>query len=294
MKKLHAIDKGKRYLLGQLSKFLNFVKFEHTLFSLPLIYSGVFLAAKTQPEASLLLLVLTAATGARTVALTLNRIIDREIDRRNPRTAIRELPSGKISLQEAMVVLFIGLTLYLGSAALISTFCLILSPLPLAVFTLYPYMKRFTPLAHFGVGLGLAMAPLGGWIAVEQSLSEILPGALLALFTMLWVSGFDIIYSTLDEMFDRENHLYSFSSKYGRQKAIRISGILHVFAFASLVLLFTLYLRALAALPFLLVSGYLLYLEQKRADDVEMAFFKINVVLGFVVLGMVVAGVYFP
>ncbi|HWP82645.1 MAG TPA: UbiA-like polyprenyltransferase [Bacteroidota bacterium] len=278
----------------QLSKFFNFVKFEHTLFSLPLIYSGVFLAAKIPPEPLLLLLVLTAATGARTVALSLNRIIDREIDKRNPRTAVRELPSGKMSLREAMAVLALGLLLYLGSAALISTFCLLLSPLPLAIFTLYPYMKRFTALAHFGVGLGLAMAPLGGWFAVQQSLEGILPGLLLSIFTMLWVAGFDIIYSTLDEMFDRENNLYSFTSKYGREKAIRISGILHVLAFTVLVLLFWLFIRAVAALPFLLASGYLLYLEHQRVDNVELAFFKINAVLGFVVLGMVVAGAYFP
>ncbi len=280
--------------MSPILKFFRFVKIEHTLFSLPLIYSGVFLAAKEPPSGGLILLVLLAATSARTVALALNRIIDREIDRRNPRTAIRELPSGNMVVSEAVGVLLVGLAFYFLSAGLISTFCLVLSPLPLMIFALYPYMKRFTPLAHFGVGLGLAMAPLGGWFAVQQSFENIIPGVLLSVFTLLWVAGFDIIYSTLDEMFDRQENLYSFSAKYGKAKALKISGVLHVAAFGILALLFVIYIKAIAALPFLVVSGYLLYLEHKKADDVELAFFKINAVLGFTVFGMVVAGVYFP
>ncbi len=277
-----------------LQKFVRFVKIEHTLFSLPLIFSGAFLATKTPPTFPLLVLILLAATGARTAALALNRIIDREIDRRNPRTAVRELPSGRMNLGEALLILAVGTTLYLASAALISPFCLELSPLPLIIFTIYPYMKRFTALAHFGVGLGLAMGPLGGWFAVEQSLSNLLPGALLSLFTLFWVTGFDIIYSTLDEMFDREEQLYSFTSRYGRARALQISALLHFLAFCSLALLFILYIKAVAALPLLVLSGYLLFLEQRKAGDVELAFFRINAVLGFVILGMIVVGVYFP
>lgn len=280
--------------MQRLKSFLNFVKIEHTLFSLPLIYSGVVLAAKEQPEVSLLLLVLAAAVGARTVALSINRIIDREIDKRNPRTTGRELPSGRMSVVEASVVVGVGLCVYFLAAALISTFCLLLSPIPLIVFAFYPYMKRFTSLAHLGVGLGLAMGPLGGWFAVKGSFENAFPGALLSLFTFLWVSGFDIIYSTLDELFDRQENLYSFSSKYGRERALRISGYFHVLAFLVLGILFAVYLRAVAALPFLLVSGYLLYLEHKKADDVEFAFFQVNAVVGFSVFGMVLAGVYFP
>ena len=281
-------------MLQQIQKFLRFVKIEHTLFSLPLIYSGAFLAAKEPPTFGLLILILAAATGARTAALALNRIIDREIDRRNPRTAVRELPSGRMNVTEASFVLVLGIALYLGSAALISPFCLALSPLPLIIFTIYPYMKRFTAAAHFGVGLGLAMAPLGGWFAVEKSFQNIIPGALLSLFTLFWVTGFDIIYSTLDELFDREADLYSFTSRYGRSTALRISALLHFLAFVSLALLFIFYIKAFAAMPLLLLSGYLLYLEHRKAGDVELAFFTINAVLGFVILGMIVVGVYFP
>lgn len=277
----------------QFATLARFVKIEHTLFSLPLIFSGALLAARGWISLRLALVMLIAATGARTVALALNRIIDREIDKRNPRTAIRELPAGRMKLAEAIAVLLAGLVLYFGSAALIGRFCLIWSPLPLAVFVSYPYMKRFTPLAHFGVGLGLAMAPLAGWVAVTQSLQNILPGFVLGFFTMLWVTGFDIIYATLDEDFDRRENLYSMPSRLGKEKALRVSGYLHALAFIVLVYIFTIYIRSWIAAPFLALAGFLLYLEHAKASDVELAFFKINIVLGFVILAMVVVGVHF-
>jgi 4-hydroxybenzoate polyprenyltransferase len=277
-----------------LKKFLNFVKIEHTLFSLPLIYGGAFLAMRGLPPIRTLILILIGAVGARTVALALNRIIDREIDKRNPRTAIRELPSGRMNLAEAAGILIVGLLLYFVSAYFIGEFCLVWSPLPLAVFVFYPYMKRFTPLAHFGVGAGLAMASLGGWVAIAQSLDTLMPGIWLGLFTMFWVTGFDIIYSTMDEAFDRSENLYSFPSRFGRERALHISAVLHLLAFATLVLVFNKYLDSLAALPLLLTAGILLYYEHKQAANVELAFFKINAVLGFVVFGMIALGVYYP
>lgn len=199
---------------SRMKKLLSFVKIEHTLFSLPLIYSGVFLASRAAfPAWRILILVLTAATGARTVAFALNRIIDRRIDARNPRTASRDLPSGRMTLTEALGVLFAGLALYAGSAYLISDFCFLMSPVPLAVFVIYPTMKRFTPIAHFGVGMGLAMGPLGGWFAVSPSFDRLLAPAILSFFTLFWVAGFDIIYSTLDEEFDKKELLYSFPTR---------------------------------------------------------------------------------
>jgi 4-hydroxybenzoate polyprenyltransferase len=280
--------------LQKFQSVARFIKIEHTLFSLPLIFSGVFLASKEPPHPNLILLILFGATGARTVALALNRIIDRRIDKRNPRTTGRELPSGTMSMRDAVIILGAGLIAYFISAAVISRFCLLLSPIPLVIFTIYPYMKRFTSYAHFGVGLGLSMAPLGGWFAVKNSLDDIVPALLLSFFMFCWVSGFDIIYSTLDEAFDRVENLYSFSSRFGKTRALHISALLHLLAFLVLVFLFFMQIRAIAALPFLLISGYLLYLEQKKSHDVELAFFKINAMLGFFVLAMVLAGVYFP
>jgi len=273
---------------------LNFVRIEHTLFSLPLIFGGVFLASKDIPSPTLLVLILLGATAARTAALTLNRLIDREIDGRNPRTMNRELPSGRLTMRQGALVLAAGLVVYFVSAYLISDFCFYLSPIPLIVFTGYPYLKRLTPLAHFGVGLGLSMAPLGGWFAVTKSFTPILPGALLSLVTLLWVTGFDIIYSTLDEEFDREAGLYSFVTRFGRVRALQISGYLHLTSYAILVVLFFLYIKALLGLPFLLLSGYLLYLEHEKAEDVELAFFKINAAFGFVVFLMIIVGENWP
>ena len=274
-------------------RFFSFVKIEHTLFSLPLVYSGVMLGSGgTVPPFRLLLLVLVAATGARTVAFALNRIIDRRIDARNPRTASRDLPSGRMTLGEALLVAAAGLALYFGSAYLISDFCFRLSLIPLLVFVIYPTMKRYTPLAHFGVGLGLAMGPLGGWFAVSPSWENLLTPSLLSLFTLLWVAGFDIIYSTLDEEFDRQESLYSFPVRFGRKRALQYSALLHLVAFVLLVALFFTSIFSLLALPLLLLTGYLLYLEQKKAEDVELAFFRINAAAGTVIFCMVAVGVY--
>jgi 4-hydroxybenzoate polyprenyltransferase len=273
-------------------KYFSFVKIEHTLFSLPLVYAGVFLASRGAfPGWKPILLVLVAATGARTVAFALNRIIDRQIDARNPRTASRDLPSGRMSVVEALGVLVVGLAVYFSSAYFLSFFCFVMSPIPLMVFIVYPTMKRFTPMAHFGVGLGLAMGPLGGWFAVSPSFGIILSPALLSLFTMLWVAGFDIIYATLDEEFDKKASLFSFPSRFGKERALRYSGYLHAAAFAVLCALYVQAALSNWAFPLLLATGALLYTEQKKAEDVELAFFKINAVAGFAVLAMVLVGV---
>ncbi len=271
-----------------MKRLLSFIKIEHTLFTLPMIYSGVFLASKEKPSNELLLLVLLASVGARTVAMTLNRLIDRELDKRNPRTWNRELPSGKLTLWQVSMVLAGGFILYLTAAKLISDFCFRLSPIPLIVFIIYPYLKRFTPLAHFGVGLGMAMAPLGGWFAVNGSFDHIGTGLILPVFVLFWGSGFDIIYSTLDETFDRSANLFSFPSRFGKERALQISAVLHLLAFLALVVLFFHSLKGIVAIPPLLLSGLLLYLEEMKADDVELAFFKINILLGFNIFAMVI------
>ncbi len=275
-----------------MKKYFSFVKIEHTLFSLPLVYAGVYLASRGAfPGWGPMVLVLVAATGARTVAFALNRIIDRQIDARNPRTASRDLPSGRMSLVEAIGVLIAGLGIYFAAAYFLSFFCFVMSPIPLLVFIVYPTMKRFTPMAHFGVGLGLAMGPLGGWFAVSPSFANLLSPALLSLFTLLWVAGFDIIYATLDEVFDKKESLFSFPSRFGKERALRYSGYLHIAAFVVLVALYLQADLSRWSLPLLLATGGLLYMEQKKAEDVELAFFKINAVAGFAVLAMVLVGV---
>ena len=273
-----------------LNKYLRFVKIEHTLFILPLIYSGFLLGMTQSPSLSNLVLVLLSAVGARTSAFALNRMIDRHIDRRNPRTAMRELPSGTMTLNEAWAILAVGSAVYLLSAAFISPFCLMISPIPLLIFTLYPYLKRFTVLAHFGVGLGMSMAPLGGYFAASPSFDNMFPAILLCVFTIFWGAGFDIIYATLDENFDRREQLFSFVSRYGRNRAFRWSSVFHGIAFSALTMLFLTTIRTWYASPFLILTGFLLWYEQKKASNVELAFFRINAGLGFVIFAMIVTG----
>lgn len=270
-----------------IKKYLNFIKVEHTLFSLPLIYAGVLLATQ-RPSIKLLVLVLFAAIFARIVAMTANRIIDAEIDRRNPRTKQREIPSGKISTRKAYFILILSLILYFFTAYLISEFCLYLSPLPILIFIVYPFMKRFTHLAHFGVGAGLAMGPLGGWIAVKNSFAGVLPGSFLSLFTFFWATSFDIIYSTLDEEFDRTNNLKSFPAKFGKKKALKYSRLLHLISLIFLSLLFITTIKNPLSLIFLIIVAVIYYFEHKYAEtNVELAFFKLNAVVSFIVFLMI-------
>jgi len=280
--------------MEKLRDFGNFIKFEHTLFSLPLILTGSFLAGRAFPGIKLLILIILAGAGARTTAMALNRIIDRKIDIQNPRTNDRELPAGKISLKGAWGITVLGLVVYFFAAYAICDLVLYLSPIPLVVFIAYPFMKRFTPLCHFGVGLALALAPLGGWIAVTCSLNGLFPAILLSLFTFCWVSGFDIIYATLDEEFDRENGIYSLISVYGRERALSVSSILHQAAFFAVALLYFYMFKTVFAGVALALIGFLLYLEHKKSQNVDLAFFKINILVGTVIFLFVLAGIYLP
>jgi len=281
-------------VVHRLAHYSRFIKVEHTLFSIPLLFSGAVLAAGGWPSGRLLAWILVAGTGARTAAFAANRMIDRHIDRLNPRTATRELPAGIMSLVEACGVGAAGIAFYLIAAWKIAPICLYLSPIPLAIFVVYPYLKRFTALAHFGIGLAVAMAPLGGWMAVVKGWRPLASGLWLGLFTFFWVSGFDIIYATLDETFDRERGLYSLPACYGKRKALAASSLLHAAAFGSLIILYIGWLRSGAALVTLFAVGALLYLEHLQAQDVDTSFFKINAILGFGVLGIIVLGVGRP
>jgi 4-hydroxybenzoate polyprenyltransferase len=278
---------------GRLRTWGRFVRFEHTLFSLPLLFAGVLLGAGgLDVPLPLLGIVLLAGTGARTAALGLNRIIDRRIDAANPRTASRELPSGAMGLGEARALTALGMVVYAGAAWWIAPICLALAPIPLAVFTAYPYLKRWTPWCHLGVGVGLAMAPLGGWFATRLAFSDLAPPLLLGLFTLAWVAGFDVIYSTLDEEFDREAGVRSLPARYGSTAALRIARGLHALAWAALAALVFGRLAWPAALLPLIVVGALLAWENARARDVDLAFYRINLWVGFAALATIAAGIW--
>src|SRR5215470_4993356 len=202
--------------IERLRTYASFVRLEHTLFSLPLIVAGVFSAQGPALPALRWALIAVAAVGARTAALALNRLIDRRIDALNPRTKTRELPAGRMRGAEAWTLLGVSIAAYLAACAALGPWFIRVSPVPLIAFAIYPYLKRFTPLCHFGVGFALALAPLAGYAAAHPDLAEPMPAVWLALFALLWVSGFDIIYSTLDEDFDRLHKIRSMVVWLGR------------------------------------------------------------------------------
>ncbi|MGH7885666.1 MAG: UbiA-like polyprenyltransferase [Thermodesulfobacteriota bacterium] len=279
--------------MNNLKIYSNFIKAEHTLFSLPIIFSGAFLAAKGVPDIKILLLIIVAGIGARTSAMAVNRILDRKIDKLNPRTKDRELPSGKINLRTSFLITICGTILYLVSAYFICGLVFKLSPIPLIVFIVYPLLKKFTQFCHFGVGLALGLAPLGGFIAVTCSLENSLPGVLLGLFAFFWVSGFDIIYATLDEEFDRNEGIYSLVSVYGKPLAMKISAACHILAVVFLLFLYFIAFKSMISFIILIMIAFLLYMEHKKSSDVDLAFFKINIVIGSMVFVFILGGIYF-
>lgn len=271
-------------------KYARLVKIEHTLFSLPMVYAGSFLARGFSVTPKEYLLIFLAAAGARSTAFALNRIIDARIDALNPRTATRELPAGRMKAAEAWGFAFVSAIVYVTAAAMLNRWCLILSPIPLAIFVIYPYMKRFTSLAHLGLGAASACAPLGGWMAVTGTFSGCAPSILLGLFSFFWVSGFDIIYAVGDEDFDRKQGLHSLVVSLGKAKALLVSSSLHILGFASLAALMLWQFPNVWSGALLLTVGILLVWQHRVAENIELAFFKINAAVGFVVLGVVAFG----
>jgi len=272
--------------LGKLKTYMEFVKIEHTLFALPFAYAGAFLAAKGLPEPRILILIATAFTGMRTAAMTLNRIIDREIDAKNPRTANRHLPSGKMSLKEAYFLLAVSLAIYFISAYLINEVAFMLSPIPVVIAWIYPYLKRYTCLSHVVLGLTLAFAPIGGWVSVTDSFnpfgSELIP-CILGIAVVFWVAGFDIIYALQDLEFDRDYGLHSAGAVFGVKNALVISSLFHLIFFLLLCLSFYIYgclrkaIPGLIAIAALLIYQHLIVTPSKYDEKrIQIAFFKAN------------------
>ncbi len=275
----------------RLQTYSSFVKFEHTLFSLPLFYAGALLAQKGWPSLRLTLLIVLAGGGARVVALVLNRIIDRKIDARNPRTLDRHLSSGAMKVIEAFLVGFVGLVVYLLSAWLISDLCLKLAWIPLVGFTAYPFFKRFTKWTHLGLGIVWSLIPVAGFLAMGWSWNGFISVCVLAVFSMFWLAGFDIIYATLDEEFDRDAKLFSLPACWGAERALRTAGAFHLLAFIALVVLYAIWFSGPVTVLVLIATGMLLYAEYSLSQNVDLAFFKINSVIGFVVLLFVISGI---
>lgn len=221
--------------MSTVKHYLSLVKFSHTIFALPFALIGFMLSIHEGYSFSwkLFLLVLACMATARNSAMAFNRYIDRRFDALNPRTAIREIPAGIINPGNALFFIILNCALFVTATFFINTICFYLSPVALFVILFYSYTKRFTPLCHLVLGVGLALAPIGAYLAVTGHFSWL---PLLFSFTVFcWVSGFDIIYALQDETFDREHRLNSIPVLLGTKGALRFSEVLHAFSIAFVV-----------------------------------------------------------
>lgn len=213
-----------------MKNYLSLIKFSHTIFALPFALIGFFLATiQTSNTINWLLLVkvILCMVFARSAAMAFNRYIDRDIDEKNPRTVVREIPAGIISPQSAFYFVLVNCILFVITTYTINLLCFYLSPIALGVVLGYSYTKRFTALCHFVLGIGLALAPIGAYVAVTGAFDNIVP-VLYSFVVLFWVAGFDIIYALQDEDFDKSLGLHSIPATLGKKNALMLSNILHI------------------------------------------------------------------
>ncbi len=259
--------------------FLEMIKFSHTIFALPFALTGALLAAGGFPSVRQTLWIIMAMVGARTAAMAMNRLIDAEIDARNPRTAVRAIPAGHISRGLTLVFIVASIALMLLAAQMLGPLCLKLSPIALFFLVLYSYCKRFTSLAHVVLGICLAAAPIGAWVAIRGVIEA--PALVLGSVVLFWVAGFDILYALQDLEFDRSAGLHSIPVLLGVQGSLRAARLFHLIMIALLFTLFTLmnlgtfFLAGiLAATAMLLYEHWLL--KDGNLDKLDAAFFNMN------------------
>ena len=273
--------------MGKLLIVLEMIKVEHTVFALPFAYLGALLAARRFPGWEKSLWILVAMVGARSAAMGFNRLVDRRIDARNPRTASRALPKRLVPAGFVAAFVAVNAAILLVAAWMLNPLSFRLAPLALAIILGYSYTKRFTSLSHLFLGLSLGIAPLGGWIAVRGELDW--EPLLLSAAVILWVAGFDIIYSCQDVDFDRGEGLYSFPSRLGIDQALRLSSLLHAGMFGLLVCLFLATRLAWLSWAGLAVVALVLVYEHRLVSPndlsrVNAAFFTLNGLVSILLL----------
>src|SRR5437763_10011768 len=268
---------------GPLSRFLRLIRFSHTIFALPFALGALIVAANGWPSLRILVLVVVCMVFARTAAMLFNRLIDWSLDQRNPRTASRHL---LISKSGAIVLLAVSSGCFLVAAAAINRLTLILAPVALALIFFYSVTKRFTSATHFFLGLALAIAPIGAWIAQTGRID--LAPLVLAAGVICWVAGFDLIYSTQDHDFDRREGIRSLVVKMGITRSLRLAQLLHLITFAALIAfgvlakLGTIYYCSLPLMAAALVYEH--KTEKRDIAGINRAFFRSNAFVSAVFL----------
>ncbi len=267
---------------------LEMIKIEHTLFALPFAFLGAVLAANGLPSWRVLSWIVIAMVGARSTAMAFNRIADRNIDARNPRTATRAIPAGLLSVGFVWTFTIISAALFLLAAAMLNRLTLLLAPVALASVLLYSLTKRWTQLSHIVLGWCLSIAPTGAWIAVRGEFGSAVP-LLLSLVVLLWTAGFDVLYACQDYEFDRQEGLHSIPARFGIERALWVSRTLHAGAFLALVWLYFITGLGPVAIVGVLATGALLLYQHRlvRADDLgrlNAAFFTTNAFVSVILL----------
>jgi len=281
---------------GRLARWMSFVKLPHTVFALPFALVGVTFASRLAPiTVATVGWVVLAFTAARWVAMAVNRIVDREYDALNPRTAQREIPRGAIRVRDAWITVFVAAGLFVWAAWELNPLCFALSPVALGWVCFYSFTKRFTRYAHLVLGLGLAIAPVGGYLAVTGAWSE--PWWMLIALTvavMTWSGGFDILYALPDVEFDRSQGLHSIPAAVGVPRAVVIARTLHLITVVSLAT--TVWVTGSGSLAWggvAVVAALLAYEHSLVAPDdlskLDAAFFTMNGVISLTFFGFVLA-----
>ncbi|MFM1929610.1 MAG: hypothetical protein RL387_938 [Bacteroidota bacterium] len=293
--------------MNPIKNYLSLVKFSHTIFAMPFAIIGFVLGLRYNwMEHTTIsnvwvkfILVIVCMVTARSTAMAFNRYLDRHFDKLNPRTAIREIPAGIIKAEKALVFIGINMVIFITATYFINTICFYLSPIALFVILFYSYTKRFTYLCHLVLGIGLALAPIGAYLAVTGSFA-ILP-LLFSFAVVFWVSGFDIIYALQDIDFDQSQSLYSIPSYWGLEKALNIARVLHVVSAIFVIIAFYIGgFHVLYVLGLAVFIGMLLYqhsiVKPNDLSKVNIAFMTANgiasVVFGIIVIASIFIQIY--
>jgi 4-hydroxybenzoate polyprenyltransferase len=292
-------------MFHEIRKWLSFVKFSHTIFALPFALAAMVVAARDQggwPGWRVAGLIVLAMVGARTCAMAFNRIVDRRYDALNPRTAGRHLPSGAVSLAGAWALWALSAAVFIGASAGLNAVCLWLSPLALMVICFYSLTKRFTDFTHIFLGVALALAPVGAWLAVrgtDLTWIEGLQMTLLALAVVCWLIGFDLIYAMQDYEFDRQQGLGSLVVRWGPQNALMAAFLVHI---VMILLLAVFGLTCRFRLSYWVGLGLItacVLLEhtiarRRKVDWINVAFFRMNALISTIFVIVTIAEVLFP
>jgi 4-hydroxybenzoate polyprenyltransferase len=265
------------------------IKIQHTVFALPFAVMSAFLAAGGMPEIEKLLWIIVCMLGARSAAMAFNRIVDARFDKENPRTRDRALPSGKINVGNYAVFLVASSALFIFSAWMLNSLAFYLSPVALVVVFFYSLTKRFTAFSHFWLGLAISIAPVGAWVAIREEIS--FTSLLLGAVVVLWLIGFDILYSCMDIEADRINRLHSIPQRFGIETALKMALASHAVMVVFLLVLLepTVLLGWVYLAGVVLVAGLLVYehslIKKDDLSKVNMAFFNVN---GIISIGLMI------